>query len=148
MTRKDVLGGLLVCAAIVALDLASKAIVQSEVPRGDVVRVLPFLDIVNSRNDGIAFGLAGGVSPALIGAALVVLLGLVAYLGSKAHSGWAVWVPAGVLIGGAIANLIDRVVRGSVVDFIDFSFWPAFNLADVAIVVGVGLLVLAPMRDP
>lgn len=148
MTRKDVLGGLLVCAAIVALDLASKAIVQSEVPRGDVVKVLPFLDIVNSRNNGVAFGLAGGVSPALIGAALVVLLGLVAYLGLKAHSGWAVWVPAGVLIGGAIANLIDRVVRGSVVDFIDFSFWPAFNLADVAIVVGVGLLVLAPMRDP
>ena len=49
------------------------------------------------------------------------------------------WLAGGLLIGGAVSNLIDRVARGSVVDFIDFSFWPTFNLADVAIVVGVGL---------
>ena len=117
-------------------------------PAGEHVEVLPFLDITNSRNCGVAFGLADGVSPAIIGAGLVLLLGLIAYLGAHTSSGWAVWLAGGLLIGGAVSNLIDRVARGSVVDFIDFSFWPTFNLADVAIVVGVGLLVLAPLREP
>lgn len=148
MTRADLLRGLLVCAAVIALDQASKAIVVSEVARGEQVEVFSFLDITNSRNAGVAFGLADGVSPAIIGAALVLLLGLIAYLGARTSSGWAVWLAGGLLIGGAVSNLIDRVARGSVVDFIDFSFWPTFNVADVAIVVGVALLVLAPLRDP
>ena len=114
MRQRDLVRGLLVCATVVALDLASKAVVQAEVPRGDAVEVLPFLDIVNSRNDGVAFGLAGGVSPALIGVALVVLLGLVAYLGSKAHSGWAVWAP--VISWNSTRRFLARapfVLRGS-----------------------------------
>lgn len=121
---------------------------MSELARGEHVEVFSFLDITSSRNDGVAFGLAGGVSPALIGTALLLLFGLIAYLAAHTTSGWAVWVSSGLLIGGAISNLADRIARGSVVDFIDFSFWPTFNLADVAIVVGVGLLVIAPFREP
>ena len=147
MTRADLVRGLLVCAAVVALDQASKAHRRGRDREGDHVEVLSFLDISNSRNDGVAFGLAEGVSPAIIGAALALLLGLLAYLGARTSSGWAVWLPAGLLIGGAVSNLIDRIARGSVVDFIDLSFWPTFNLADVAIVVGVGLLFFAPMRE-
>ena len=75
MTRKDLLLALLVCAAAIALDQVSKAIVVSEVARGDHVQVLSFLDISNTRNDGVAFGLADGVSPAIIGVALLLLLG-------------------------------------------------------------------------
>ena len=148
MTRADLVRGVLVCAAVVALDQASKAVVVAEVARGEQVEVLPFLDIANSRNSGVAFGLADGVSPAIIGAGLVLLLGLIAYLGARTSSGWAVWLAGGMVIGGAVSNLIDRVNRGSVVDFIDFSFWPTFNVADMAIVIGVGLLVLAPLREP
>ena len=133
---------------MIALDQASKALVVAELARGESTEVTSFLDIASSRNSGVAFGFADGVSPAFIGGALILLLGLIAYLGARAGSGWAVWLPGGMLIGGAVSNLIDRLARGSVVDFIDFSFWPTFNLADVAIVVGVGLLVLAPLREP
>ncbi|CAN5434081.1 N/A [soil metagenome] len=139
--------GLIVCAAVVALDQTSKAIVTDQLARGEHAAVLPFLDISNSRNSGVAFGLAEDVPPAAIGAALVILLGLLTYLGSRSRSGWTVWLPGGLLIGGAIGNLIDRVRDGSVIDFIDLSFWPTFNVADVAIVVGVALLILAPQRD-
>ncbi len=82
----------------------------------------------------------------MIGAALVVLLGLLAFLSSRSRGGWAVWLPAGLLIGGALGNLADRVREGAVIDFIDFSFWATFNIADTAIVIGVALLVLAPER--
>lgn len=148
MSRKDLIRGLLVCAAVIALDQASKAIVVSEIAVGEQVKILSFLDLTHSRNSGVAFGFADGVSPAIIGAGLLLLIGLIAYMGAHTSSGWAVWLAGGMLIGGAIANLVDRVTRGSVVDFIDLSFWPTFNLADVAIVIGVGLLVLAPLREP
>jgi signal peptidase II len=148
LSRKDLLRGLLVCAAAISLDQASKALVVSEIARGEHVEVVSFLDLTHSRNSGVAFGFAEGVSPAIIGAALVLLIGLIAYLGARTTSGWAVWLGGGLLIGGAVSNLIDRVSRESVVDFIDFSFWPTFNLADVWIVIGVGILVLAPLREP
>ena len=137
---------LLVCGAVVALDQISKQLVVENIARGDTVELLPFLDLANTRNSGVAFGLASGVSPGVIGAALVVLLGLLAFLSSRSRGGWAVWLPAGLLIGGALGNLVDRVREGAVIDFIDFSFWPTFNLADTAIVIGVALLVLAPER--
>lgn len=139
---------LLVCGAVVALDQVCKAIVIANVERGSAVELLPFLEIANTRNSGVAFGLAGGVSPALIGAALVLLMGLLAYLGSRSRSGWALWLPAGLLIGGALGNLADRVREGAVIDYVDLPVWATFNLADVAIVVGVVLLVLAPERRP
>ncbi len=132
---------------VVALDQASKATVRANIDRGTSIELLPFLHLENTRNRGVAFGLAGEVSPLLIGAALVLLLGLLAYLGSRSRSrGWAVWLPAGLLIGGALGNLIDRVRDGAVTDFIELPAWPTFNLADTAIVIGVALLILAPDR--
>ncbi|MGH2923004.1 MAG: signal peptidase II [Solirubrobacterales bacterium] len=136
------------CAVVVAIDQGSKALVRSHVERGDEVELLPFLDIVNGRNRGIAFGLAGEVSPALVGATLVVLLALLVFLAARARPGAAIWLPAGLLIGGALGNLADRARDDAVTDFVDLPFWATFNLADVAIVAGVVLLVFVPERRP
>jgi signal peptidase II len=144
---RDAAWALATCGVVVAIDQASKALVRDNVGRGETVEVLPFLDIANTRNKGVAFGLAGDVSPLLIGGTLLVLLALLGYLATRARAGWAIWLPAGLLIGGALGNLADRVRDGSVTDFIDFPLWATFNLADVAIVVGVGLLVFLPDRD-
>ena len=141
---KLLIRALALCAVVVAVDQISKQIVVDNVARGETAEVLPFLDIANSRNTGVAFGLAEGISPVLIGAAMALLLGLLVYLSSRSRGGWEVWVPAGLLLGGALGNLIDRAREGAVIDFIDFSFWATFNLADAAIVCGVALLILAP----
>jgi signal peptidase II len=134
----------LVCAAVVAVDQLSKGLVREQIARGDSIEVLPFLDFENTRNRGIAFGLAGDVSPALIGAAIAALLGLLGFLSLRSEADPLIWLPAGLLVGGALGNLADRVRDGAVTDFIDFPAWPTFNLADVSIVVGVMLLVLLP----
>lgn len=134
------------CGVVVALDQASKDAVRESVARGDTIEVLPFLDLANTRNKGVAFGMADGVSPVLIGATMLLLLGLLIYLGARGRTGIAIWLPAGLLIGGALGNLADRVRDGAVTDFVDLPFWATFNLADLAIVAGVALLVLLPER--
>ena len=137
---------LVTCGAIVAADQVSKELVRGAIARGEQVELLPFLELVNSRNRGIAFGLAGDVSPALVGASLALLLALLLFLAVRAGERAAIWLPAGLLIGGAVGNLADRVRDGAVTDFVDLSFWATFNVADVAIVAGVILLVFAPER--
>jgi len=139
--------GLAACGVVVALDQGSKALATSLVDRGDRVEVLPFLDFENVRNKGVAFGLGGDISAALIGATIVLLLGLLVFLAVRRDGGWLVWLPAALLLGGALGNLADRVRDGAVTDFIDLPLWPTFNLADVAIVVGVLLLLLDVERS-
>lgn len=134
----------LVCGAVVAVDQLSKGVVRESIERGETVQVLPFLDLANTRNRGVAFGLAGDVSPLLIGLAIGGLLALLCFLALRRDADPLVWLPAGLLVGGAMGNLADRVRDGAVTDFIDFPAWPTFNLADVAIVAGVLLLVLLP----
>ena len=126
--------------AVVAVDQGTKAIATSLVDGGDRTEILPFLAIENVRNKGVAFGLGGDISAVLIGATIVVLVAVLAFLALRGRSGPHVWVPAALLIGGALGNLADRVRDGAVTDFIDLPLWPTFNLADVAIVVGVLLL--------
>jgi signal peptidase II len=130
------------CGLVVAIDQGSKALATSLVDRGDRVEILPFLHIENVRNKGVAFGLGGDISSVLIGVAVVALLGLLVFLAARGRGGVMVWLPAALLIGGALGNLADRVRDGAVTDFIDLPLWPTFNLADVAIVVGVILLLL------
>jgi signal peptidase II len=132
---------------VVAIDQGSKAIATSLVSRGDRVEVLPFLHIENVRNKGVAFGLGGDISAVLIGATIVALIGLLVYLAARGRGGVLVWLPAALLIGGALGNLADRVRDGAVTDFIDLPLWPTFNLADVAIVAGVLLLLVDVERS-
>jgi signal peptidase II len=122
--------------AVVALDQASKQAVLGGIGRGDSVNVFLGLDLTNTRNTGVAFGaLQGGglVVAVLIAAALSAL---VLYFVLHAATPW-LWLPVGLLLGGALGNLADRAREGAVIDFIDPVAWPAFNVADAAIVVGV-----------
>jgi signal peptidase II len=135
------------CGVVVALDQGTKALATSLVSRGDRIEVLPFLHLENVRNEGVAFGLGGDISAAFIAATIVLLVGFLAFLATRGRSGWLVWVPAALLLGGALGNLADRVRDGAVTDFIDLPLWPTFNLADVAIVVGVLLLLFDVERS-
>jgi signal peptidase II len=134
------------CGVVVAVDQGTKALATSLLDRGERVEVLPFLAFENVRNKGVAFGLGGDISSVVVGATVVVLLGLLVFLASRSRTGWPIWLPAALLIGGAVGNLADRVRDGAVIDFIDLPLWPTFNLADVSIVVGVLLLLFEVER--
>jgi signal peptidase II len=126
----------LTAGAVVALDQATKQLAVHAVERGQSENVFFGIDIVNTRNTGVAFGaLQGGglIVSLLIGVSLALLVGYFAL--NRTTPG--LWLPTGLLVGGAIGNLVDRVREGAVVDFIDPVLWPAFNLADASIVVGV-----------
>jgi signal peptidase II len=124
---------------VVALDQVTKQLVNSNIERGDSVNVFIGLDLTNTRNTGVAFGaLEGGglVVAILIGLSLALLVGY--FLANRDMP--LLWLPVGLLLGGALGNLADRAREGAVIDFIDPVAWPAFNLADACIVIGVFLL--------
>jgi signal peptidase II len=124
---------------VVAVDQATKQLANSRVGRGEDVNVFFGLDITNARNTGVAFGaLEGGglVVAILIGVSLALLLGY--FFVNRDMP--LLWLPVGLLLGGALGNLADRAREGAVIDFIDPIAWPAFNIADACIVVGVLML--------
>ncbi len=125
-----------VAVAVVIADQVTKALVRGGIERGESRPLLPGVDLVNVRNRGIAFGLLSDGGVLLIVFAVVALGVLSAVFLRHAETPLA-WLPAGLLLGGAVGNLIDRVREGSVTDFIDLPSWPAFNLADSAITLGV-----------
>jgi signal peptidase II len=139
------LAGALAAAVLVA-DQISKAVIEARLVPGEQVDVLGPLGLTLSHNRGVAFGLAGGAGAPLI-IITVVALGVVAYLFARNPTRPGMWVASGLLAGGAIGNLIDRVRVGEVTDFVDLSPWPAFNVADVAITLGVVLLVYLYARE-
>ena len=125
---------------VIALDQVTKALVRSGLELGERHDLLAGVGIVNVRNSGIAFGfLAGGGAVLVVGTA-IALLALVFFFAT--HTGRPlVWLPTGLMLGGAIGNLIDRARDGSVTDFVKFPHFPAFNVADMAITVGVLALI-------
>ena len=134
------------CGLVVGLDQAVKGLIDTQIARGDSVEVLPFLSFENTRNTGIAFGLADDVPPLLIGATLVALVALLGFIATRGEDDAPMWLAAGLLVGGALGNLADRVREEAVIDYIEIGPWPTFNLADVAIVAGVAVLVLVSFR--
>ncbi|MEJ7875030.1 MAG: signal peptidase II, partial [Solirubrobacterales bacterium] len=133
---------LLAVAVVVGLDQASKALVISSIDVGESREVLPFLDLVHVSNDGVAFGFLGGSSRGVVLAVTIAALLLVLGWFASNRRRHLSWLAVGLLAGGAIGNLIDRLTRDGVVDFIDFPAWPSFNVADIAITLGAGTLVL------
>jgi signal peptidase II len=124
---------------VVAVDQVTKQLADSGIERGDEVNVFFGLDLTNTRNTGVAFGAlegAGLIVAILIGLSLGLLI--VYYLVNRDMP--LLWLPVGLLLGGALGNLADRAREGAVIDFIDPVAWPAFNIADACIVVGVFLL--------
>ena len=126
----------LVLAAVVALDQLSKRIVDDNVTPGDSTDVFPGVKIVHVVNKGVAFGaFAGGHTVVLVVIAVAVAALLVYFVRHVQRP--LVWLPTGLLVGGAIGNIFDRVRDGAVTDFIKLPWWPAFNVADIAITFGV-----------
>jgi signal peptidase II len=137
----------LVAAGVVALDQATKALVRATVARGDREAVFPGVEIVHTRNTGVAFGaLAGGgaIVTVVIALALVALLG---YFATHVRRP-LVWLPTGMLLGGAIGNVVDRVRDGGVTDFVQLPLgFPPFNVADMSITFGVLVLLYVLERQ-
>lgn len=130
----------LVAVVAVALDQITKALVRGGIAPGERVGLVLGVDLVRVANRGIAFGLlddAGALVLVLAAVAFAALLAV--FLRASDRAG--IWLPIGLLAGGAIGNLIDRVRDGAVTDYVDIGPWPAFNLADVEITVGVVILV-------
>ena len=134
------------CAAVLTADVVTKALATQQLAGGRVAELPLGVRLAYGENSGIAFGLLAGSSGLILGIALIVILALVVVL--LRSRAWLTAVPIGVLLGGAFANLVDRVGDGAVTDFVDLGPWPAFNVADVAITTGVALFVLAFARHP
>jgi signal peptidase II len=130
----------------VIADQVTKAIAVASLERGEEVNVFLGLDMTYVRNEGVAFGALSGGGPLLVAAITAALAGLVVYFVLNSDTPF-LWLPVGLILGGALGNLADRAREGAVVDFIDPIAWPAFNLADAAIVVGVlGLVYVAEVK--
>lgn len=122
--------------AVVAADQLSKALVRSAVTPGDKDAILPGVELVHVRNEGVAFGLLSGGKTVVVVVVALALLALALYFVTHSARPLA-WLPTGLLMGGALGNIVDRVRDGAVTDFIKLPAWPAFNFADISITAGV-----------
>jgi signal peptidase II len=128
-------------ALVVLVDQATKAIASNALGLGESVNLVLGFQLVDVRNTGIAFGLLAdgqGLVIVVTALALALILGYFALNPARPRQ----WIGVGLLVGGAIGNLADRVRADEVRDFLDPPLWPAFNVADVAIVIGILLIVL------
>lgn len=132
----------LVILGVVALDQLTKHEVEHSIVPGEERALLPGVQLVDARNHGVAFGFLPGHHILVTIVIGVAVLGLLVYF--VRHSAKPlIWLPTGLLIGGALGNILDRLRDGSVTDFIKLPLgWPPFNLADASITFGVLLLVL------
>lgn len=128
---------------VVALDQLTKHIVRHTVVPGEEHRLLPGIEIVDTHNRGVAFGFLPGRHLLVTVLVALALLVLVFYF-LRSASRPLIWLPTGMVLGGALGNILDRVRAGSVTDFVKLPLgWPPFNLADAAITLGViGLLIV------
>jgi signal peptidase II len=134
-----------VLACVLAADQVVKALVTSSLARGETRDVVAGIKLVNVRNSGVAFGqLQNGGAIVSVVIALAVLA-LLVYFARNGSRPW-VWLPTGMLLGGALGNIVDRVSEGAVIDFVKLPYWPAFNVADSAITIGVVVLVFVIER--
>jgi signal peptidase II len=134
--RATIVRAAVVAVAVVAADQAVKAIVRGALAPGERRHLLPGVEIVHSSNSGVAFSLFSGGGPLVVVVAALALAALLAFF--LTHLGRRlVWLPTGLLVGGAAGNLVDRLRDGAVTDFVKLPHWPAFNLADVCITFGV-----------
>lgn len=136
-----------VCA--IALDQFLKVLVASFMEPGQTVTLIPHvLSLTYTTNTGAAFGLLRGSGQIVFLAALIIVVLVLAwfFISRDRAETWS-FVGLGLMIGGAVGNLIDRVFRGHVLDFFDFGWWPVFNIADLAIVTGVIIILIDYARE-
>jgi signal peptidase II len=137
-------GGVVLACVLVA-DQIVKALVVSALQRGEERDLVLGIKLVNTRNTGVAFGQlqdAGAIVAVVIAIAIGALL---AYFARNAHVP-LVWLPTGMLLGGALGNIVDRIREGAVIDYLKLPYWPAFNVADASITIGVVVLLVVIER--
>jgi signal peptidase II len=131
-----------VLALVVAVDQLTKHAVEHSIVPGEERRLLPGIQLVNTRNRGVAFGFLPGNHIAVTILVSIALLALLAYFALHAKRP-LMWLPTGMIIGGALGNILDRLRHGSVTDFVKLPLgWPPFNLADASITLGILVLFL------
>jgi len=131
-----------------ALDQISKAVIRIYLEPGTTLSWGGFIKIRQIRNPGTAFGIISGKPWPLFVVSVVVFFLLLVVLWRWGGPGSTLFQAGlGLICGGAVGNIIDRVALGEVVDFIDLGFWPVFNLADLAIVVGVGITLIIVVKE-
>ena len=131
----------LIAGAVFIFDQISKEFIRLWMPLGDSWPSTGFLRIVHGTNTGSAFGLFAGFTNLLILASIVGIAAVLYYFYRQGNNAIALRISLGLIVGGALGNLFDRVVSGKVVDFISVGWWPSFNIADSAISVGMFLLI-------
>jgi len=129
----------LVLVVVVALDQLTKALVRGGIEVGEEDSVLPAISLVHVRNTGVAFGAFSGGGLVVVALVAAALAGLLYYFFTHLDKR-LVWLPTGMLLGGSIGNIIDRARDGAVTDFVKLPAWPAFNVADISITLGVLVL--------
>jgi signal peptidase II len=134
--------GAIAIAAVIA-DQVTKHIVATDLALGDRFHVVGPFSIRHVQNSGIAFGLFAHATAGVIALTAVAIAWMLAYFARSGARHPVLPIALGLVIGGSISNLTDRVRLGFVTDFLDFRYWPAFNLADSFIVIGVAILVAA-----
>jgi signal peptidase II len=134
---------LAVCGVVVLVDQLSKAAVVASLAAGQSETLAFGLKLSHARNEGLAFGIGSGHG-AVLAVTIVALALVLLWFALDPARPW-LWLAVGLLAGGALGNLTDRVRADAVTDFIDLPLWPTFNLADVAITLGAVTLVLATL---
>jgi signal peptidase II len=137
---------ILIVASVIILDQITKHLIAAYLSPLDSVEVFPFLHIVNVRNTGAAFGSFRNVgSSFFIVISVIAIIFVITLLAKRTYN----YVGLSLVLGGAIGNLTDRMLYGKVVDFLDFSVgsfhWPAFNVADSALTVGIAVILLTSL---
>ena len=144
-----------ISAVVVALDLYTKHLIQRAFEYGEHLKITSFFDLVRYHNEGAAFSFladAGGWQKWFFSGVSMIAVIVITYLLKKHQNQKLFSLGLALVLGGAIGNLYDRLTLGYVVDFLSFHvndwFWPAFNVADSAICVGVALLLLDSFKKP
>ena len=137
---------LLITLSVIAIDQITKYMIVNSFNTYDAIEIFPFLNIVNVRNTGAAFGMFRSLgSGFFIIISLAAIIFVVNLIMRNAYN----FIGLSLILGGAIGNLIDRLFYGKVVDFIDFSIgnfhWPAFNVADSSLTIGIGIILITSL---
>ncbi|MEG6617096.1 signal peptidase II [Peptococcaceae bacterium 1198_IL3148] len=133
---------MLIAVAVLFIDLLSKHIVQSSMELNQSIPVVEnIFHLTYILNPGAAFGMLANQTTFFIVITVAIIIGMMVFYKHIRREGLLVQLALGMIAGGALGNLIDRLRYGKVVDFLDFRVWPIFNLADTAIVMGVALVI-------
>jgi len=131
----------LVAALVMVADQTTKALVSSSIALGESRPLVAGVSLVHAENSGVAFSLLTGSEAAVVAVTVVIVAVVLCFFARNRHRRM-LWLATGLIVGGALGNLLDRVRIGAVTDFIQIPHWPAFNLADTAITLGVACLFL------